>query len=281
MVIDAHQHFWKFDPVRDAWITDNMKVIKRDFFPEDLEPVLRANHIDGCVAVQADQSVNETQFLLSCAEEHPFIKGVVGWVDLLSPNVEERLSVLSKNKMLKGIRHIVQAEANDFMLRKDFQNGISKLSQFGLTYDILVFQQQLPAAVQLAQKFPDQAFVLDHIAKPAISEGLSKDWERLIKELSKYYNVYCKLSGLVTETNNFVWKEEEFKPFLDVVCEAFGYDRLMFGSDWPVCLLSCEYSKVMHIIKNYIPEEHQPKVFGENATRFYNLDVQLEKVPLN
>ncbi|MCX2679762.1 amidohydrolase family protein [Galbibacter sp. EGI 63066] len=270
-MIDTHQHFWEFDPVRDAWIDDSMQAIRRDFLPSDLEPVLKKNNVDGCIAVQADQSEKETQFLLDLAKKHSFIKGVVGWVDLLSSSVEERLTHFSKDKNLKGIRHIVQAEADDFMLRSDFQHGISKLKQFKLTYDILVFQQQLPAAIKLAEKFPDQAFVLDHIAKPKISEGVDNNWKNNIEELAKNGNVYCKLSGMVTETEGFKWKADDFKPFLDVVVNTFGVDRIMFGSDWPVCLLSCSYEEVLKIIKDYIPKEHQPKVFHQNAVEFYSL----------
>ncbi|MCQ0111854.1 amidohydrolase family protein [Zhouia amylolytica] len=275
MRLDAHQHFWKFDPVRDAWIDETMEVIRRDFLPTDLEPILQKNNIDGCIAVQADQSETETAFLLDIARNHNFVKGVVGWVDLLADNVEDRLAHFSSNNKLKGIRHIVQAESNDFMLRSDFQNGISKLSQFDLTYDILVFPKQLPAAIKLAEKFPDQAFVLDHIAKPAISSGMDREWQSDIKELATCENVYCKVSGLVTETKDFQWRAEEFTPFLDVVFDSFGADRLLYGSDWPVCLLSSPYETVLKTIEDYVPKEHHTKIFYQNTVNFYKLDENL------
>ena len=252
MKIDAHQHFWKFNPVRDAWIDDSMQIIRKDFLPQDLKPILEANTIDGCIAVQADQSENETDFLLQCAKENPFIKGVVGWVDLLSDTIEERLEHYSKNNILKGIRHIVQAEANDFMLRKDFQNGISKLQQFNLTYDILVFPPQLEAAIALVNKFPNQKFVLDHIAKPYIKDAKIDDWKINISTLAKAPNVYCKASGMVTEADLKQWKLSDFQPYLDVVFEAFGIDRIMYGSDWPVCLLAAEYQEQLNIVQDYI-----------------------------
>ncbi|SFS68413.1 L-fuconolactonase [Zhouia amylolytica] len=275
MRLDAHQHFWKFDPVRDAWIDETMEVIRKDFLPTDLEPILQKNNIDGCIAVQADQSEMETAFLLDIARNNNFVKGVVGWVDLLADNVEDRLAHFSSNNKLKGIRHIVQAEPNDFMLRSDFQNGISKLSQFDLTYDILVFPRQLPAAIKLAEKFPDQAFVLDHIAKPAISSGMDREWQSDIKELATCENVYCKVSGLVTETKDFQWRAEEFTPFLDVVFDSFGADRLLYGSDWPVCLLSSPYETVLKIIEDYVPKEHHTKIFYQNTVNFYKLDENL------
>lgn len=271
-ILDAHQHFWKFDPVRDAWIDDSMQVIRKDFLPSDLEPILKENNVDGCIAVQADQSETETQFLLDLASKHNFVKGVVGWVNLLSGNVEDRLAYFSQDRNLKGIRHIVQAEAEGFMLRPDFINGIGKLQQFDLTYDILVYHNQLPEAIKLVEKFPDQPFVLDHIAKPEISNGLNSEWKQNIEELGKNGNVYCKLSGLVTETKDFKWTEDDFKPFLEVVTGAFGVNRIMFGSDWPVCLLSATYQEVLQIIENHIPKEHQSKVFYRNTTKFYNIE---------
>ena len=274
MIIDSHQHFWKYNPIRDSWIDDSMGVIKKDFLPNDLHPILSANHVDGCIAVQADQSEEETEFLLQCAKEYPFIKGVVGWVDLRSEQVEERLEHFSENKLFKGVRHIVQAEADDFMLDSKFMNGISKLERFNLTYDILVFPRQLPAAVDLAKAFPNQKFVLDHIAKPRISEAIADDWLNNIQLLAENPNVSCKISGMVTETKDFNWKKQDFIPFLDAIVNAFGMDRLLFGSDWPVCLLAAQYQDVLEIIKDYFetyPKEVIDKVFGGNTTRIYNL----------
>jgi len=274
MKIDAHQHFWVYDPIRDSWIDESMTTIRKDFLPKDLKPILEDNGIDGCVAVQADQSETETNFLLQCAKENPFIKAVVGWVDLRKDNVEERLAHFSKNKLFKGVRHIVQAEKEDFVLEKAFQNGISKLNKFNLVYDILVFPNQLENAVKLVEQFPDQQFVLDHIAKPKMSEELDLGWKTNIQKLASHKNVACKISGLVTETKNFNWDASMFNPFLDVVVEAFGTDRLLFGSDWPVCLLAADYQSVLQLVENYFigfSEEDQKKVMGENAVRFYNI----------
>lgn len=275
MVIDSHQHFWKYDPVTYSWIDDSMKVLQRDFLPSDLGPILQSNGVDGCVAVQADQSEAETDFLLELARENEFIKGVVGWVDLRSEDVNKRLAHFSQNKKLKGVRHIVQEEPDpEFMLRKDFQNGIKHLADFGLTYDILVYPNQLAAAVLLSRVFPEQKFVLDHIAKPRISEGLDQEWVNNIKELASNPNVSCKVSGMVTETTNFQWQQEDFYPFMDIVLNAFGWQRLMYGSDWPVCLLAGNYKEVITIVTDYISKlskNERAGIMGLNAKEFYSL----------
>ena len=272
--IDAHQHFWQFDPVRDAWIDDTMSVIQRDFLPKDLHPILTENSIDGCVAVQADQSETETEFLLALAVENEFVKGVVGWVDLKKENVEKRLAHYAKNQLFKGVRHIAQGEEDDFLLRPDVQRGIGFLAQFGLTYDILVFARQLPAAIELVKAFPQQKFVLDHLAKPQISQGLNREWQEHITALAEYPNVFCKLSGMVTETDDFKWKKPDFTPYLDVIFTSFGIDRVMYGSDWPVCLLAANYHAQLNILQEYISgfsEYEQSKIMGGNATAFYDL----------
>lgn len=275
MVIDSHQHFWKYDPVTYSWIDDSMKVLQKDFLPSDLRPIFQNNGVDGCVAVQADQSERETEFLLELAKENQFIKGVVGWVDLKAEGVSKRLDHYSQNEKLKGVRHIVQEEPDpEFMLRKDFQNGIRHLAEFGLTYDILVYPNQLAAAVLLSRAFPEQKFVLDHIAKPRISEGLDQEWVNNIKELASNPNVSCKVSGMVTETTNFKWQQEDFYPFMDVVLDAFGWQRLMYGSDWPVCLLGGNYKEVLTIVKDYISkltENQKAGIMGLNAKGFYSL----------
>lgn len=274
MKIDSHQHFWKFDPIRDSWIDDTMQIIRRDFLPEDLKPILNANNIDGCIAVQADQSETETDFLLRCATKHLFIKGVVGWVDLRAKNIEERLQHYSKNSLFKGVRHIVQSEANDFMLGKAFQNGISKLQQFNLTYDILIFPPQIDAAISLVNKFPNQKFVIDHLAKPYIKAGEIEEWKTKIIKLAKAQNVYCKVSGMITEADLKDWKISDFSPYLDVVFEAFGINRILYGSDWPVCLLDAEYKEQLSVIEEYISKiskEEKSKIMGKNAIQFYNL----------
>ena len=275
--IDAHQHFWQFDPVRDAWIDNTMKVIQRDFLPEDLQPVLAANKVDGCIAVQADQSETETEFLLQLAGENSFIKGVVGWVDLVAENVAQRLAHFSQNTIFKGIRHIAQAEAADYFLRKDVQKGIGQLHQFDLTFDILVFENQLPAAIELVRQFPDQKFVLDHIAKPKVSEGISEQWKADIKRLASCKNVSCKLSGMVTETAGFQWQKQEFTPFLDWVVSSFGVGRVLYGSDWPVCLVAAKYEEQLAIVEDYFAgfsAEERARIMGGNAIEFYNLSAE-------
>ncbi|WP_343745205.1 amidohydrolase family protein [Chitinophaga sp.] len=275
MVIDAHQHFWQYDPVRDAWIDDSMQVIRRDFFPEHLEPILASNGVHGCVAVQADQSENETAFLLDLADKHPFIKGVVGWTDLRSPNVRERLAAYTAHPKLKGFRHIVQGEPdNNFLLGEAFCNGIAALAEFGFTYDILVYPKQLAATAAFVEKFPDHRFAIDHVAKPDFKTGALDEWAAYMRRIAKAPNVYCKLSGLVTEADWQHWQQEHFEPFLDVVLECFGPNRLMFGSDWPVCLLAAEYAQVKNIIVSYIGKlstAEQNNIMGGNAISFYHL----------
>lgn len=272
--IDAHQHFWQYDPVRDAWIDDTMTTIRRDFLPEDLLPLLNKNQVDGCVAVQADQSEIETDFLLEQAAQHPFVKGVVGWVDLRSPALEERLAHYSQFNLLKGFRHILQAEDPQFMLEDAFMKGINRLRQFGFTYDVLIYAHQLKHAARLAAAFPDQLFVIDHIAKPAIKQGEIAEWTKDIRKIAGLPNVYCKVSGMATEAHWQQWNEATFRPYLDVVVDAFGMDRLMYGSDWPVCLLAADYEANMNIVKHYFSSfsaEEQNRFFGGNAIQFYQL----------
>ena len=274
MRIDSHQHFWKFDPVRHTWIDSSMQNIAKDFLPKDLKPLLETNLMDGCIAVQADQSEIETQFLLRLAEENSFIKGVVGWVDLSAEDLSKRLEVFSKNPLFKGVRHVLQAEKEGFMLKDQFLRGISELKNFNLTYDILIYPNQLEEARLLIEKNPDQPFVLDHLAKPYIKQQKIKNWASDIKELAKYKNVYCKLSGMVTEADWNHWQFENFKKYLSVAFDTFGSDRLMFGSDWPVCLLAGSYEHVVKIIDLFIEnleQEEKNNIMGGNACNFYNL----------
>jgi L-fuconolactonase len=274
MRIDSHQHFWKFDPIRDAWIDASMEKIARDFLPEDLKPLLDQSKIDGCVAVQADQSETETDFLLDLAGRYDFVKGVVGWVDLRSPQLSERLEHYCNNSFFKGVRHIVQAEKDGFMLQESFLKGIQQLKDFNLTFDILIFPHQLEEAVALVKKNPEQAFVLDHIAKPYIKDKKIDQWAKHINQLAAHQNVYCKLSGLLTEADWNHWQEEDFTAYLTVIMEAFGTDRLMYGSDWPVCLLAGSYPHVVRIVENFISSlstDDQKKIMGQNAHHFYNL----------
>jgi L-fuconolactonase len=272
--IDAHQHFWKFDPVRDSWINETMQKIQRDFLPEDLLPLFQENQFSGCVAVQASQSEDETNFLVNLAAKNDFIKGVVGWVDLRGVTIEERLNHFSGYKKIKGFRHVVQGEADDFMLRKDFQNGIAALKQFNFTYDILIFHRQLPAAINLVNQFPDQPFVIDHIAKPDIKSGDILSWKKGIVEIAKAENVLCKISGMVTEADWSNWKTDDLKPYLDVIFENFSADKLMFGSDWPVCNVASNYSELVKTLEDYIAQlavQNQNKIWHKNATSFYKL----------
>ena len=272
---DAHQHFWKYDAETHGWITDEMKALRRDFVPADLKKELDRNGFDGCVAVQADQSEEETQFLLDLAAEHSFIKGVVGWLDIRAKNFEQRLEHFADQSALKGLRQIVQDEPDDrFLLQPDFMEGIGLLAGYDLTYDILIFEHQLPAAVEFAEQFPNQPFVLDHIGKPRIKEGKIDEWEEGIRALAGHSNMYCKLSGLVTEADWQQWKPDDFKPYLDVVFDAFGAERLMFGSDWPVCTLAASYGQVGALVEDYIhslSQDQQSAIMGGNARRFYDL----------
>tara|TARA_R110001592_G_scaffold178446_1_gene419400 strand:- start:4921 stop:5751 length:831 start_codon:yes stop_codon:yes gene_type:complete len=276
MKIDAHQHFWKYDPVRDSWIDNSMSVLMRDFLPSELKEEMDNNGIDGCVTVQADQSEEETNFLLQLAQSNSFIKGVVGWIDLRAKNAEDRIAHFATNEKLKGLRHIVQAEPDEhFMLQNDFKRGISFLSKYGLTYDILIFPKHLGTALELVKQFPEQPFVIDHLAKPQIKEQVLSPWKEQIQELAKAPNVFCKVSGLVTEANWHNWKMEDIKPYLDIVFEAFGIDRLMFGSDWPVCKLAGNYTTTCVLMEEYLKdfsEVDKAKFWGKNATTFYNLN---------
>ncbi len=272
--LDSHQHFWQFDPIRDNWITEDMEVIRHDFLPPDLKPLLEANGIQGCIAVQADQSETETDFLLALVEEYDFIKGVVGWVDLCSPKIHERLDHYSQFTKLKGFRHILQAEPVEFMLKPEFQRGILALKNFGFTYDILIYPRHLPVTLHLIRNFANQAFVIDHLAKPDIKNGLFNNWEAEMKQIASFENVYCKLSGMITEADLKNWKKEEIFPYMDKVFDFFGAERLMFGSDWPVCKLAGEYDAVCGLVEGYLSKlsmREQELVWGKNAEQFYKL----------
>src|ERR1700730_353972 len=275
MKIDSHQHFWRYDAARDAWITDSMAVLKRDFLPEHLAAELVANDIDASIAVQADQSENETMFLLDLAEQNECVAGAVGWGDLLSPRVGERLEYFSRFAKLRGFRHIAQAEPDDrFLARENFVEGVAQLCTFGFTYDILIYPKQLPAAIELAARLPEQRFVIDHLAKPDIKAGKTAPWAAQMRDIAKTKNVFCKVSGLVTEADWKHWKADDFKPYLDVVFDTFGAERLMFGSDWPVCLVAATYRQVKQLIEDYVKGYSQAdneKIFEGTAPRFYAL----------
>jgi L-fuconolactonase len=283
MKIDAHQHFWRYEPERDAWITPEMAVLKRDFLPSELCTELRANGIDACVAVQAAQSEDETRFLLDLADRFSMIAGVVGWVDLRASNLRERLRYFARFPKLRGFRHIVQTEPDDrFLLHDDFARGVGTLKDFGFTYDILIYPRHLPVATAFVEKFPEQNFVLDHLAKPEIKSAKIKEWAAHMRLLASAPNVWCKLSGLVTETDWKHWQAADIKPYLDVAFECFGTKRLMFGSDWPVCLLAGMYRQVKQLVEDYLArasESEREMVFGRNACEFYGLKVQVNGSP--
>lgn len=275
-IIDAHQHFWKFDPIRDGWITDEMKVIQRDFLPADLQPILQENGVDGCIAVQADQSPEENEYLLAHAEKHDFIKGVVGWVDLRATDIAEQLQRFKKHPKLKGFRHVLQGETDRaLMLRPSFKRGIAELNNYGYTYDILIYPDQLGYTKEFVAGFPDQPFIIDHIAKPHIKHRyITDEWRDAIHAVGAYPNCYCKISGMVTEADWYDWKPEHFRVYLDTVVEAFGTQRILYGSDWPVCLVAASYKQVIDIVKDYFANfstDEQAAFFGGNAIKFYKL----------
>lgn len=274
MRIDAHQHFWNYDAQQYPWIPSGSPLV-RNFLPVDLAIELEKCDLQGCIAVQARQSLEETRWLLELADQAAIIKGVVGWVDLRSPHVAEQLEEFSQHEKLVGVRHVVQDEADDnFMLGHQFQEGIRALDPFDLTYDILIYPKQLPAAIRLAENFPDQPFVLDHIAKPLIKDAVLEPWASEIRDLAKHPHVMCKLSGMITEARLNHWKPADFVPYLDVILHAFTPERLMFGSDWPVALLSGSYVEAYNIVADYLRPlgpEVERQVFGENACRFYGV----------
>lgn len=274
MVIDSHVHFWKYDKQRDSWITNDMKILRDDYLPEHLSLTLKRTGVDGCVAVQADQSELETYFLTELSKTHTIIKGVVGWIDLQNINIEERLNYFSQYPIIKGWRHIVQAEPAGFLLKEGFQRGIKALQEFNYTYDILIYHNQLSEAIEFVSKFPEQKFVVDHCAKPDIKNKSIEQWKAGMKEIAQHPNVFCKVSGLFTETNWKDWSPGDFYPYLDVVFEYFGIDRLLFGSDWPVMLLSGIFIQWKSLLEKYMEqfdEESREKVFGKNAIEFYKL----------
>lgn len=275
MRIDSHQHFWEYTVKDYGWINEKMAGLKRNFLPKDLAPILTKNGIDGSVAVQARQSLIETEWLLELADKSNIVKGVVGWVDLQSKLVDEQLLKYSQNKKLVGVRHVVQDEPDEkFILRDKFLQGVSNLKKYGLVYDILIFEKHLKQTVQFVAKFPNQKFVLDHITKPKIKTGELLPWKKFIKELAFFPNLYCKVSGMVTEADWIHWSPENFIPYLDVIFESFGTDRIMFGSDWPVCTVAASYSEVKGIVVEYMGSFSQiekDKIFGLNAKAIYNI----------
>ncbi len=278
MHIDAHQHVWLYNPEEYGWIDESMAALRRNFLPEDLIPELDANGFDGSVVVQARQTLAETEWLLSLADRSPKILGVVGWVDLCSPDCRAQLKKYSTNSKFVGVRHIVQSESDDrFLLRENFLRGISQLEEFDLAYDILIYTQHLPVASEFVERFPRQRFVLDHLAKPLIKSRDIETWALGIWHLATFPNVFCKLSGLVTEADWARWKPDDITPYLEIALESFGPSRLMIGSDWPVCLVAGSYAQTMNVVKKFLqrqPSDVREAVLGGNALRFWRLKIR-------
>ena len=277
MRIDAHHHVWSYSAADYPWIGKGMERLAHDHLPKDLALLAAAEGIAGTVAVQARQSLEESRWLLELADANPLIRGVVGWVDLRSTHVVDQLREFAKRPKFVGVRHVVQDEPDPrFLLGESFLHGIGKLATFDLTYDLLLYPQQLPAAVELVGRFPEQPLVLDHLAKPRIKAGELDPWRQDLKALAAHGNVFCKLSGLVTEADWQGWKRADFTPYLEVALEAFGSKRLMVGSDWPVCTLAAEYADVIGIVRDFLAPlaaAEREAIEGGNAARFYALDV--------
>jgi len=274
MRIDSHQHFWKYHSEDYPWITDAHAVIKRDFLPEHLSPLLKAANLNGCVAVQAMQQLSETDFLLNLAENSPSIVGVVGWVPFCDANVEAHITRYAENSKTVGFRHIIQDEADDqFMLRSNFNEGIRLLTRYALCYDLLIFERHLPQSIAFVDKHPELSIIVDHIGKPSIRKNeFDQSWAKNIRLLAERDHVCCKLSGLVTEVRDAEWDAELLQPYFNTVLEAFGANRVLFGSDWPVCLLRSEYDQWLQVVTSLIAPltaTEQAAIMGENAARIY------------
>ena len=273
-MLDAHVHFWNFDPIRDSWITDDMSVIQRNFLPPDAAAVFAASGVEGCVAVQASQTEAENDFLLELSKQSDLIKGIVGWVDLRSPNLEERLTYYKQFDVIKGWRHVVQGEPHEFLLGKEFQQGVALLKKFDYTYDILIFHHQLEPALEFVKALPGQRFVIDHVAKPDIKNKNIASWVEYMRAIAAHEHLYCKISGMFTEADWKHWQPEDLHPYLDVVFEAFGTKRLMFGSDWPVILVAGQYNQWKTVLDDYmrnLSADERQDVLHNNAVRFYKL----------
>lgn len=274
MKIDSHQHFWEYDPKRQDWITPEMSRIRRNFLPGDLYPLLQDAKLDGCIAVQADESLRETDFLLDLAAQHDWILGVVGWADLGKDDLDEILDRYSNQEKLVGFREVLQAKDPRYMLREEFIRGIHKLKIRGYSYDLLLFPQHLDAALELIKKCPEQRMVIDHLAKPLIKDGEWKDWKKKMALLAERELIYCKVSGMVTEADWKKWKPEDLFPYLEIALELFGPERLMYGSDWPVCLVAGEYEQVFRVVDDFssqLSPSEKDRIMGETAAEFYKI----------
>jgi L-fuconolactonase len=275
--IDAHQHFWRYDPAAYPWIDDAMAAIRRDCLPDEAQREMAGAGFDAGIAVQARQTLDETRWLLALADAHPSIAGVVGWVDLQAEDARRQLALVADHPKLVGVRHILQSEPDDrFMLRREFCRGIALLEEFGLAYDILVYSRHLAVAAELVRRFPGQRFVLDHLGKPDIGHGERRGWERDLRALATCPNVWAKLSGLVTEADWTAWTPEDIRPYLDIAFDCFNADRLMIGSDWPVCTVAAGYERTMAVVGDYLarrPQHERDAVLGGTAQRFWNLNM--------
>ena len=275
MIIDAHHHLWKYNTSDYGWMDDSMDVLKRDYLPVDFEEEITKAGISGTVVVQARQKLEETRWLLELADQNPFIVGVVGWVDLRSANLVTQLEEFAGHPKLVGVRHVIHDEPDDdFMLHPAFLKGMETLHHYNLAFDLLLFPKHIERAIELVSMFPDQKFILDHISKPFIKSGILQPWKDDIRLLAAHSNVWCKISGMVTEADHRSWKYKNFVPYMEVVSEAFGTDRIMLGSDWPVCRLAGEYIEVMGIpldFFNNLIEIEKEKIFSQNAVVCYQL----------
>ena len=275
-IIDAHVHFWDYDPVRDAWINEEMAVIKRNFTPADAQKTFATHGVTGCIAVQADQSDHETRFLLRLAAENPIIRAVVGWIDFTDDALEEKLAAYKHETRLKGFRHIIQGATDEqYFQNKKFLQGMAHLSSWNYSYDLLIYHDQLPQSIRFTEKYPDQRFILDHMAKPPIKHQQWKAWKEGIRQLAMNPNMYCKVSGMITEANWQRWSYQDLEPYLDTVAEYFGTDRLCYGSDWPVALVAGNYSRVIQVVHQFLQQvtaAEREKVLSLNTKTFYKLD---------
>jgi L-fuconolactonase len=274
--LDSHHHFWKYSAEQYGWISDEMRVLRRDFLPSDLLTETQSTHIDGVISVQARQTVEETRWLLEQADQHDWIRGVVGWLPLASRQIAEEMARFEQSKKLVGLRHVVQDETDDgFLARPEFNDGISAMQKYGWTYDLLIYARQLPFAIPFVDKHPNQIFVLDHIAKPTVrSSAFDAQWARDLLELARRPNVYCKFSGVVTEVRDQSWSIETIKPYWEAALNAFGINRLMFGTDWPVCLLRANYSDwvaTVSVFVEQLSESEQSQFWSQNAIKAYKL----------
>jgi L-fuconolactonase len=278
LIIDSHQHFWQVGRFDYPWMTPEVELLCRDYLPETLEPILQRNDVAQTVLVQASNSIEETQWLLELADENPFIAGVVGWVDLESEGVGRQLDELAAHAKFKGVRHLVESEpADDWITEPSVVRGLRELGARGLTYDLLVHTRHLKHAFEAVSQCPDTRFVIDHMAKPPIKGGDIGEWARELKPLAAFPKVSCKLSGLVTEANWSNWHVEDLKPYVETALEYFGPERLMFGSDWPVCLLAATYERVLDAFQKllaHLNEGERRRIFSDNAVEFYRLEIE-------